>query len=232
VQSVPDLQTMRAKWIILFLAFFGCADAFAQPKRVLFLCDPVHQVLVAEAATEHKGQMQLEVPKGLVAYHSGAVLAQLDEILGDKKWDVIYFNFSIADLTHRDPNIKETRLMNKDAGGKPTSLEAYTKNLDQIVQRLKKTGAKLVWGNTMPMITINFFPTYVGTLFIANSELEYNQKAAEVMQRHGVAVVDLHGYIMSNYNKDEKHPPYSDYSKAMKTKNKPLHVPLTEVLLK
>ncbi len=113
--------------------------------------------------------------------------------------------------------------MNKDAGGKPTSLEEYTKNLDQIVLRLKKTQAKLVWGNTMPMIVVDSFPTLTGRLFEVNSELEYNRKSAEVMQRHQVPIIDLHAHVMSQFQKDDKHPPYTGYSKVMKEKGKPFH---------
>lgn len=214
-------MTMRTTWIILLLVFVGYASASAQPKRVLVLCDPVHQALVKEVAAELKGQIQVEVPNGLVAFHSGAVLGQLDQILGDKTWDVIYFNFGIADLTHRDPKTKETRLMNKDAGGKPTSLEEYTKNLDQIVQRLKKTQAKLVWGSTLPMINVDFFPTLTGRLFEVNSELEYNRKAEAIMKRHRVSIIDLHAHVMNHFKEDEKHPPYTGYSKVMKEKGKP-----------
>jgi hypothetical protein len=215
-------MTRRTPWIVLLLALAGIASLRAEPKQVLLICDPVQQSFVQEAAKEIKGGAQVTVAANLRAYHSGAVLEQLDEILGDKKWDLIYFNIGIGDLVHRDPRSRDFRLMNRDAGGIRTPIEQYGKNLDQITKRLKLTGAKLLWGSTTPLINVDFFPTFEGRLFEPNSELEYNRAAEAIMRRHQVPVVDFHAHIMGNFGKDENHPPYTGYAKAMKDKGKPL----------
>ncbi len=223
---------IRASFLAFLLSLVGIACAAETPRRVLALCDPVQQQIVQEAARELKGQVQLVIPRDLGAYHSGAVLEQLDKVLGDNKWDVIYFNFGIADLIHRHPKSKTMRLMNKDAGGKPTSLDVYQRNIEQIVSRLKQTHARLIWGSTTPMVVVNFFPTLEGGLFVENSEVDYNLKAAEIMRRHQIPVVDLHSYIMKSFAQGEKHPPYTQYGKAMSSKNKPLHLFLSAAFMR
>lgn len=214
-------MTIKMKWLILLSLFLVTVGLKAEPKRMLLLCDPVQQAIVQEAVKELKADVQVTVPKNLRAYNSTVVLEDLDKALGDQPWDIIYFNFGIADLVHRDPNTRDVRLMNKDAGGQPTSLDLYEKNVDQIVQKLKLTKAKLLWGSTTPMVTVHFFASFQGGLFNANSELEYNQKAEALMKRHQVEIIDLHAHVMGNFQKEDKHPPYIAYGKAMKDKGKP-----------
>ena len=65
-------------------------------------------------------------------------LANVDQWLGDKKWDVIHFNWGIHDLRIQD-------------GKALVGPEAYEKNLRAIVAKLKATGAKLIWASTTPI---------------------------------------------------------------------------------
>jgi hypothetical protein len=58
-------------------------------------------------------------------------LKKLDIWLGDGKWDIIHFNFGIHD--------------------RATPPADYEKNLCEIVARLKKTNAKLIWATTTPI---------------------------------------------------------------------------------
>jgi acyl-CoA thioesterase-1 len=89
--------------------------------------------------------------------------------LGDGKWDVIHFNFGIHD--------------------RATPVADYARRLEQLVERMKKTGARLVWASTTPI------PDDPGRKQTAASIIERNQVAAEVMKRHGVAVNDLFTFI-------------------------------------
>ena len=66
-------------------------------------------------------------------------LARLDAWLGTQRWDVIHFNWGLHDL----------KLMGD--GQHQVSLPDYERNLDQLVQRLKQTGARLVWASTTPV---------------------------------------------------------------------------------
>ena len=89
----------------------------------------------------------------------------MDVWLGDGKWDVIHFNFGIHD--------------------RATPLADYTQRLEQLIERMQKTGAKLVWASTTPI------PDNPVQKQTAASIVERNQAALEVMQKHGVAIDDL-----------------------------------------
>jgi lysophospholipase L1-like esterase len=92
-------------------------------------------------------------------------LKNMEAWLGDGKWDVIHFNFGIHDRN--------------------TSIADYTQRLEQLIERMKKTGAKLVWASTTPV------PDDPAKKQSAASIVERNEAAAELMKKHGVAMDDL-----------------------------------------
>lgn len=201
-------------------------SALAQEKipQVLFLGDQVHGAIVQAAAKEIGGKVRLQFPPVGSANDSGTALAKIDSLLGETKWDIIYFNFGIGDLFYKDPATREIRIMAKDAGGVRVSTpEQYEKQLDALVQRLKTTNAKLIWGSTTPLAKAN-------NLFDVNSEIEYNIIAASVMAKHKVPVIDLHGHIMSQFEPEDKHPSYAQYAQEMAKRGHALHAPLVRAL--
>jgi len=201
------------------------------PPQVLFLGDSVQATIVQAAAKELGEQIRLHYPQGGGVNDSGSALAQIDRLLEGKEWDIIYFNFGIGDLFYKDPATREIRIMSKDGGGVRVSTPAqYEKQLDALAHRLKATGAKLLWGNTTPLVTVHFFPSYQGNLFDADSEQEYNDIAARVMAKHKIPVLDLHGYVMAQFKPDEKHPAYTQYAGEMAKRGHPLHAPLVRAL--
>ena len=110
-------------------------------------------------------------------------LANIDAWLGKSKWDIIHFNWGLHDLKYMGP--KGENLFPKEKGGKPqVTLADYEKNLEKLVVRLKKTGAKLIWRNTTP-IPPGSKGRYVG------DSVKYNEAAARVMKRHGIPTHDL-----------------------------------------
>lgn len=92
-------------------------------------------------------------------------LKNLDVWLGAGKWDVIHFNFGIHD--------------------RATPAADYVKRLEEIVTRLEKTGAKLIWASTTPI------PDNPAQKQTAQSVVEKNALAAEVMAKHGIPTDDL-----------------------------------------
>jgi acyl-CoA thioesterase-1 len=111
--------------------------------------------------------------------------AEMDQWLGDGKWDVIHFNHGLHDLKYVDADRKN---ISPDKGKPQIPLPDYEKNLETIVARLKKTGAKLIFATTTPVPSGE--PARV-----AGSEKPYNEAALRVMKKHGVAVNDLHAAI-------------------------------------
>jgi lysophospholipase L1-like esterase len=105
-------------------------------------------------------------------------LKHLDDWLGDSRWDVIHFNWGLWDINRRIDGKR-----NVDG---PVAIEEqeYAENLERLVERLKQTDAKLIWAST----------TYVqgGWGRRAGDEARYNALARSIMEKHGVAINDLH----------------------------------------
>ncbi len=108
-------------------------------------------------------------------------MTDIDKWLGEKTWDVIHFNWGLHDLKYMD--VKGDRV-DPVRGKVQVTLEDYEKNLRMLTQRLKKTGAKLIWCSTTPVPANS-------DARIAGDEAKYNAIAAKVMADEGVATNDL-----------------------------------------
>jgi hypothetical protein len=118
-------------------------------------------------------------------------LKDIDKWIGKTKWDIIHFNWGLWDM-YRWRYEKEDQ-----------SPEAYEKNLEILVTRLKKAGAKLIWGTTTPAcpegekkIQIKVSPEL---------EAKYQSAALRVMKKHNIQVNDLYSFMK---------PKMKDYSIA------------------
>lgn len=99
-------------------------------------------------------------------------LKKLSIWLGGGKWDVIHFNFGIHD--------------------RKTALPDYEARLESIAAQLKATGAKVFWAHTTPVAEGGMKDASDADLIARNAA------AAKVMQKHGIAVDDLHGWVKSD----------------------------------
>ncbi len=106
-------------------------------------------------------------------------IEQLDSWLGTQKWDVIHFNWGLHDLKYMFDDKPQV------------DLGQYERNLHRLVGRLKQTGAKLIWASTTPVPSTRVSPKRV-----PGDVARYNDAAARVMTRHGVAVNDLYHFAM------------------------------------
>lgn len=114
-------------------------------------------------------------------------LEKLDEWLGDGKWDVIYFNWGLHDLKY----ITETGGLAMPPRGKQVaSVEEYAVNLEKLVQRMRETGAALIWRMTTPV------PAGSAGRF-EGAEYSYNLAALKVMKKYRVSVDNLNVFIQS-----------------------------------
>ena len=103
----------------------------------------------------------------------------LDEFLKSGQWDVIHFNSGLHDFARTE--------------GTPEDLEVYRNNLKTIIKKLRKTEAKVIWGNTTP----------VPVKAIASSDercQKYNGIAAELMAEEGIPVNDLYSAILPDHS--------------------------------
>lgn len=103
----------------------------------------------------------------------------LETWLGQNKWDVIHFNFGLHDLKRLDD------------GKQQVPLDSYERYLRLIVQRLKRTGARLIWASTTPVPEGKVSPPRV-----TGDVTTYNTAAARIMQENDVIVDDLYTFAL------------------------------------
>ena len=175
----------------LLLATFLCpailtaeAPTGADLPQVLIIGDSISLGYTPHVVKQLAGKAVVQHHKGN-AQHTGTGLKKLDQWLGETEWDVIHFNWGLWDLCYRHPQSKVQGRRDKVNGTITTPLPQYEKNLDELVARLKKTNAKLIWAPT----------TYVPedeAGRIVGDDMKYNAAAAKIMKKHGVSINDLH----------------------------------------
>lgn len=153
--------------------------------RVLLLGDTTLGGHFRNAAQALKEEAEVVTsPQGHL--HSGALLEDLEEVLGEQPWDVVALNVGLSDLMTRDPRSKAIRAMSAAAGGVPvTPLEQYGPQLERLVTRLRATGAQVVWLTTLPLNGTNRRHA------VREEDLQrYRAEALERMATQEVPVVD------------------------------------------
>ena len=128
------------------------------------------------------------------AGHTGTGLEMLDQWIGATKWDVKHFNWGLHDLCYRNLNSKAKDNRDKNNGTITTSLEQYGINLDQLVQRLKKNGAVLIWAMTTVV------PEGEAGRF-AGDDRKYNEVAAKFMNKYHIMIDDLY-FLTEKFSPD------------------------------
>ena len=177
-------------------------DVPDDPKlpRVLLIGDSVSIGYTLDVRKQLAGKANVHRPPANCGSTAHALEGgNLDNWLGDGKWDVIHFNFGLHDLGYTFPDGK-----NPDADGRYATPnngghhkvppEQYEQNLRRIVARLKATGAKLVWGTTTPV------PADLHS-YVKGDDATYNEVAARVMREEGVAVDDLAAFARPQFDK-------------------------------
>ena len=171
----------------------GCAAGVraetARP-RILLIGDsisigytpPVRSALQARAEVVHAPGNNESTARGL---------ERLDAWLGTNRWDVIHFNWGLHDMKYIDASGKMTDV---SAGRQWVPVETYEENLRTLVERLKKTGARLIWCATTPV------PEGAKGR-VPGNEVAYNAAALRVMQAAGVPVNDLCAFVGTPENR-------------------------------
>jgi lysophospholipase L1-like esterase len=129
--------------------------------------------------------------------HTGMGIAGLPKWLktdAGKKWDVIHFNFGLWDLCYRNPESKTQGNRDKVNGTQTHTIEQYVANLETIVAELQTTGAALIFATTTP-VPEGELGRKMG------DDLRFNEAALKVMEKHGIAINDLHA-VMAGKMKD------------------------------
>jgi hypothetical protein len=195
--------------ILVLLGSIGCAVDFYTPTESLKACFDVpmdphlpNVLLIGDSISiqytpvvhsQLKGIANIVRPydrKQSQPVNCGSTLTGLDGIdqwLGTNHWDVIHFNWGLHDLCYRNPQVTHI-YGNRDKvnGVRSVSIDQYRSNLEELVVRLKRTGANLIWAST------TVIPGGEPGRF-RGDEIECNRIALEIMKKNGVAIDDLHG---------------------------------------
>ncbi|MCP4375989.1 MAG: SGNH/GDSL hydrolase family protein [bacterium] len=164
--------------------------------RVLLIGDSISIGYTVATRTLLKGKVNLHrIPTNGGPTTRG--LSEIDKWLGDKKWDVIHFNWGLHDLKYMGPK-GENLADPKDAANKQQVPPAeYAKNLRKLVERLKKTKAKLIWTTTTPVAK--------GTKGrVHGHSAAYNKIARKIMDEHKIAIDDLYTLALGQLDKIQR----------------------------
>jgi lysophospholipase L1-like esterase len=160
-------------------------SALARRPRVLLLGDSISIGYAPAVRDLLRGKADICHPCDTVESNCESTrkgLERLDVWLGYQAWDVIHFNFGLHDLKYVD---ERGAMVAVDRGRQLTPLDQYEHNLRTLVDRLKQTGAKLIFATTTPVP-----PGAHGR--VAGDETRYNEAAIRVMTEAGIFINDLH----------------------------------------
>ena len=168
--------------------------SFANPKddpslpRVLLIGDSISIAYTVDVRRRLAGKANVHrIPGNARTAEYGS--KNLEKWLGDKKWDVIHFNWGLWDICHRHPGAKNQGNRDKINGTRMATPEEYRENMKKNLMILSKTGAKLIWCNTTPV------PEGEAGR-IVGEELKYNAITAEIIKDYDVTTNDLHSHAL------------------------------------
>ncbi|HUI21385.1 MAG TPA: SGNH/GDSL hydrolase family protein [Methylocella sp.] len=128
------------------------------------------------------------------------ILEKLDHWIGQTKWAVIHFNAGLHDLEHvQSEGVAPGKqiMVPVEKGPRWVSVDSYRSNLEKIVARLKKTGAKLVFATTTPV------PEGAKSR-VPEDVARYNEAALAVMREQGVQIDDLNSAVVDSAYRFQK----------------------------
>lgn len=177
------------------------SKAFANPKdtdlpNILLIGDSISIGYTIDVRKLLKGKADVfRIPtNGKFAAHGAQ---NLDKWLGDRKWDIIHFNWGLWDICYRNPKAKTQGHRDKVNGKLTATPDAYKNSMEQIVTRLKKTNAKLIWCATTPVPEFE-----IGRKM--GDEIKYNAIAQKIMHENGISINDLHAHALLELAKIQK----------------------------
>lgn len=171
------------------------SKAFANPNddpnlpNVLLIGDSISISYTVEVRKLMKGKADIfRIPSN--GKNAAFGLKKLDKWLGKKtKWDVIHFNWGLWDLCYRNPKSKTQGHRDKVNGTLTATPVQYRETMEQIVERLKKTEATLIWCATTP-VPENELGRKV------EDAIKYNVIAKEIMDANGISTNDLYSHAV------------------------------------
>ncbi len=192
------------KKYILWIAivFFGCSESNKELPKILIIGDSIAGGYFPFVKKNLNGKAKVFQPTyydkdGKTKSCCGGTSQGIKEIgifLSDIKWDIIHFNFGLHDIKHIDPVTgKNSKNLNHPHQASP---KEYERNLIEIVKKLKKTGAKLIFATTTP------YPDKLGKQMRSPGMPKvYNEIALRIMDKNEIKINDLYSLVLPRINK-------------------------------
>lgn len=201
---LPRLFSLLAPWVALAtLLTSAAAQEGVDPSedkrvRVLLLGDSIsmgyHNTVVAELGEDYHVVRPMNASGNGFENCAGTTkgVAELERwlALDGGHWDVIHFNWGLHDLKRVHP---ETGRNSTDPNHpRQAELDVYVKQLTQIVDRLEREGAKLIFATTTPV------PEGVRPYRENADVVKYNFAAEELMWLRGIERNDLYSKTVND----------------------------------
>lgn len=179
---------------LLFLPNYLHATLSDDLPKVLILGDSISIGYTPYVKEQLKGIAKVYRPdfiNGKIENCQGTTYGKLhiDRWIGNIKWDVIHFNFGLHDLKRVDPITGKNSLKKDDPF--QANLNQYKRNLTEIVKKLKKTHATLVFATTTP-----YPDELTGAIRDPGLAEKYNEVALKLMKSNRILINDLYGYVL------------------------------------
>ena len=183
---------------LLFILIFFLLAAFKsdQVPNVLIIGDSISIGYTPFVQKALEGKANVVHNHGN-AQHTGTGLIKLDDWLGNTQWDVIHFNWGLWDLCYRNLDSKMQGNRDKVNGKVTFPPKEYGENLEELVIRLKKANAKLIFATT------SYVPEGEAGRII-NDDKRYNRVALKIMNRYNIEVNNLNKLSKKVYRKHKK----------------------------
>ena len=193
---------MKKYILAIAIVFLGCLESNIELPKILIIGDSISGGYFPFVKKNLIGKAKVFQPtysdkNGKTKSCCGGTSQGVKEIgnfLSDIKWDIIHFNFGLHDIKHIDP---VTRKNSKNLSHPhQASPEEYERNLIEIVKKLKRTGAKLIFATTTP------YPDKLGKQMRSPGMPKiYNQIALRIMDENEIKINDLYSLVLPRINK-------------------------------
>ena len=154
--------------------------------RVLLIGDSISIGYTLQVREKLKGKANVH----RIPINGGATEVGLENMkgwLGGKKWDVIHFNFGLHDAKYKSEN--EMR----------ATPEQYLKNLQELINQMKASGAKLIFATTTPT------PSKLSRATRRFDSIpSRNEIAVKLMKENDVAIDDLYAVVLPVQDKIQR----------------------------
>lgn len=146
--------------------------------RVLIIGDSITMGHGAHLAQMFKGAAEISARNAFTSLDGASNLVSR---LGDGKWDVIIFNHGLHDMKLVPDGQGQTR--------RQVPLPEYESIMEGLVQKLKATGAAVMFANTTPVPDGTFSR-------LPEDPPLYNAAAKRVMDKNNIEIIDLYGFAL------------------------------------